>query len=133
KDIETPDFKKPDSVVEVEIEKGSNPPKLPSAYTPKDEIVTELFVKGTEPDAVSAKYDQLDPVDDLQASYDEDEETIIIDWNYGEESGVFFEVSAKVNDGERKTLAETEETKMTISDVEFDASYEIQVIAKSAG
>ena len=50
------DFTRPKSVVSVSVEKGSNPPKLPSASTPSDEIVTELFKKGTEPTEVSTKY-----------------------------------------------------------------------------
>src|SRR5699024_2670106 len=32
--VDTPDFKQPDSVVEVEVEKGTNPAKRPSEYTP---------------------------------------------------------------------------------------------------
>src|SRR5699024_1694597 len=43
---ETKDFEKPSSVVEVAVEKGTNPPELPSDYTPSENIVTELFVKG---------------------------------------------------------------------------------------
>ena len=50
------DFKKPNSVVSSKVEKGSNPPKLPSANTPSDQIVTELFKRGTEPTEVSTKY-----------------------------------------------------------------------------
>ena len=50
------DFARPKSVVSVSVEKGSNPPKLPSENTPSDEIVTELFKKGTEPTEVSTKY-----------------------------------------------------------------------------
>ena len=50
------DFVKPSSVISVGIEKGSNPPKLPSSATPSNQIVTELFKKGTEPTEVSTKY-----------------------------------------------------------------------------
>lgn len=50
------DFPKPSSVISVGIEKGSNPPKLPSSSTPSNQIVTELFKKGTEPTEVSTKY-----------------------------------------------------------------------------
>lgn len=50
------DFKRPSSVISVTVEKGSNPPKLPSDSTPKDQLVTELFKKGTEPTEVSTKY-----------------------------------------------------------------------------
>src|SRR5699024_800455 len=74
KDVDTPDWTKPDSVVEVSVEKGSNPPALPSEYTPDSEIITELFVKGTEPSSTSEKFDKVDPVENLTASYDEDSE-----------------------------------------------------------
>lgn len=50
------DFTKPKSVVSVAVEKGSNPPKLPSPNTPSDQIITELFKRGTEPTEVSTKY-----------------------------------------------------------------------------
>src|SRR5699024_11476904 len=53
KNKETKDFVKPSSVVEVEVEKGSNPARLPSAYTPSSNIITELFVKGHEPSKTS--------------------------------------------------------------------------------
>lgn len=49
-------FVKPNSVVSSKVEKGSNPAKLPSANTPSDQIVTELFKRGTEPTEVSTKY-----------------------------------------------------------------------------
>ena len=50
------DFTRPSSVVTSKVEKGSNPPKLPSANTPSDQILTELFKRGTEPSEVSTKY-----------------------------------------------------------------------------
>ena len=50
------DFTRPASVVTSKVEKGSNPPKLPSANTPSDQIVYELFKRGTEPTEVSTKY-----------------------------------------------------------------------------
>ena len=50
------DFKRPSSVISVTVERGSNPAKLPSASTPSDQLVTELFRKGTEPTEVSTKY-----------------------------------------------------------------------------
>src|SRR5699024_5303351 len=70
--IDTADFVKPDSVVELAVEKGSNPPMLPSKYTPKENMITELFVKGNEPNQISEKYDQLDPVKNLKTDNDED-------------------------------------------------------------
>src|SRR5699024_681218 len=85
KDIETPDFTKPSSVVEVAVESGSNPPALASEYTPSDKIVTELFVKGTEPSSVSTKFDKLDPVSNLAANYDESSNRINMNGDYGDD------------------------------------------------
>jgi hypothetical protein len=54
------DFTRPSSVVSSRVEKGSNPAKLPSANTPEDQIITELFKRGTEPTEVSTKYVPVD-------------------------------------------------------------------------
>lgn len=53
------DFTRPNSVISSKVEKLSDPPMLPSANTPKDQILTELFKKGTEPTEVSTKYMKL--------------------------------------------------------------------------
>jgi len=129
KDIETPDFVKPDSVVEVAIEKGSNPPALPSDSTPKENIVTELFVKGTEPNTVSEKFDELDPVSDLSASYNEPNESIDVSWSYNDEDDVDFEVAYKIDDGDFKQLTTTSDLAVEITEVDVEASYTIQVTA----
>src|SRR5690625_54430 len=129
KDIETADFVKPDSVVEVEVEKGSNPAKLPSKYTPSSNVVTELFVKGHEPGEVSEKFDELDPVSGLQAKFDEDKNAIQVNWDYDEDLDVSFEVSARIDGGEMSKLSSTEDMSMEISEVETGTEYEIQVVA----
>ncbi|SFE46658.1 penicillin-binding protein 1A [Lentibacillus persicus] len=127
--IDTADFSKPDSVVEVDIEDGSRPAKLPSDYTPESEIVTELFIEGTEPSETSEEFDQLDPVEGLEADYDEESETIQVGWDYDSEEDVSFEVSASIDDGEMQGLSSTDDTTMEISNVESGATYEIQVVA----
>ncbi|PAV29466.1 penicillin-binding protein [Virgibacillus profundi] len=131
KEIETADFKKPSSVVEVRVEKGSNPAALPSEYTPSSETITELFVKGTEPTKTSEKYDELDPVDGLEANYNEDSNSIDIEWNYDSDEDISFNVSASVNGGQMQDLSSTEDTSMEITEVEPGAAYEIQVIASN--
>ncbi|MFD1038655.1 PBP1A family penicillin-binding protein [Virgibacillus byunsanensis] len=131
KDIDTPDFVKPDSVVEVEVEKGSRPAKLPSDFTPSSEIVTELFVKGYEPDDTSEKYDQLDPVNNLTAEYDEDSDSIQVEWDYNSDEDVSFEISASEDGGQMNGLSSTEDTSFEISNVEPGAEYEIQVVVVS--
>ncbi|SER12351.1 penicillin-binding protein 1A [Gracilibacillus ureilyticus] len=128
-DVETADFQKPDSVVEVAVEKGSNPAKRPSEYTPSSEIVTELFVKGHEPSAVSEKFDQLDPVTNLAAVYDEEEERINVEWEYEDMENTTFEVSVAA-DGSAGNVTETESTSLEISNIEQGGTYTIEVVAR---
>ena len=53
-------FEMPSGVVKVEVEKDSVPLALPSAYTPADQRLTELFKAGTEPTETSWRYEQLE-------------------------------------------------------------------------
>src|SRR5690625_2003809 len=129
--IETPDFTRPDSVVEAEVERGSNPAALPSDHTPSSEIVTELFVQGTEPSSTSERFDELDPVSGLSASYDEDSNAIEVQWEYGGDEDVTFDVSYSIDDGQMQSLSSTEDTNIEISKVEPCTDYEIQVVAVS--
>ncbi|WP_174613573.1 PBP1A family penicillin-binding protein [Virgibacillus ihumii] len=130
-DIETPDFEMPDSVVEAKVEEGSRPAKRPSSYTPSSEIVTELFVDGHEPTATSDKYDRLDSVDNLNATYDKNAKSIKVTWDYGSDDNVSFDVKASVNGGSMQGLSSTDETSLEISNVEPGATYKIQVTAIS--
>lgn len=134
KDKETSDFVKPDSVVEVPIEKGSNPPALPSDHTPSSNIVTELFVKGTEPDTTSEKFDELDPVSNLTANYNEDDDKIDVEWDYdSDDDDVSFEVSLSTDGGDMNVLSTTEDQSMEITEVEPGGDYEVQVVALKDG
>ncbi|MEG1892763.1 MAG: transglycosylase domain-containing protein [Bacilli bacterium] len=74
-------FTKPNSVVEVGIEVGSNPAKLPSKNTPPDKIVYELFKSGTEPTEVSNAYDKIDPPTNLKVTYDETANKLHLSWS----------------------------------------------------
>ncbi|MFS0672645.1 transglycosylase domain-containing protein [Ornithinibacillus sp. 179-J 7C1 HS] len=129
--VETPDFVKPDSVVEVAVEKGSNPALLPSKHTPESDIVKELFVKGTEPTKTSEKYDKMDPVKGLKADYQKENKSILVKWEYDSEEEVGFEVSASVNGGEMQVLSSTDNKEIEITQVTPDAEYKIQVIVFS--
>ncbi|MBP1969578.1 penicillin-binding protein 1A [Virgibacillus natechei] len=130
-DIETADFTRPSSVVEVDVERGSNPAVLPSDYTPSSEIITELFVSGTEPSSTSERFDQLDSVSGLHAEYDEDSNSITVEWDYDTDTDVSFEVSASQDGGQMQGLSSTDDTSIEISDVESGTEYEIQVVALS--
>ena len=61
-------WEKPEGVIEVTVEYGTEPAKLPSEYTPDDLRTTELFKVGTEPTEVSDRFGKLDPVTNLKGS-----------------------------------------------------------------
>lgn len=75
------DFKMPDSVVKVAIEKGSIPPFLPSENTPVDYIVEEYFKAGTEPTEVSPTFRKLDNVTNLSVTYNPTTLSVNISWS----------------------------------------------------
>ncbi|WP_077621767.1 transglycosylase domain-containing protein [Sediminibacillus massiliensis] len=127
---ETADFEKPDSVVEVAVEKGSNPARLPSEYTPQSSIVTELFVKGHEPSKTSQRFDRLDPVSGLSASYNEESNSIEATWNYEGDEDVAFEISAGTG-GSLNNLSTTDDKSIEISSVDPGTTYTISVKAIS--
>lgn len=72
-------FKKPNGVVQVKVEKDTEPAMLPSEFTPEDMIVTELFKKGTEPTEVSPRYDKLKNVTNVSSKVDNG--TITLSWD----------------------------------------------------
>jgi penicillin-binding protein 1A len=129
--IETQDFPRPNSVVEVPIEIGTNPPELASDYTPESEKITELFVRGTEPTTTSERFDQLEAVSGLNATYNEEDNSISIEWDYESDEDVSFTVSASIDDGSMQELSTTEDTSLEISEVEAGVTYTIEVIAVS--
>lgn len=61
-------WEKPEGVVEVTVEYGTEPAKLASEYTPDSLRTTELFKVGTEPTEVSERFAKLDPVTNLKGS-----------------------------------------------------------------
>jgi penicillin-binding protein 1A len=73
-------FAIPDSVVKVQVEKGTSPAMLPSAYTPADMILSEYFKKGTEPTDVSPRFDKIKTnVINLDGNYSNDK--FNLSWN----------------------------------------------------
>lgn len=59
-------FERPSSVTQVEIELGTDPVKLASAYTPQDLRSIEYFKKGYEPREVSERFDKLEAPKNLK-------------------------------------------------------------------
>lgn len=72
-------FVKPAGVVEVQVEKGSDPVKLASDKTPSELVITELFKLGTEPTEISTKYIELDNVTNLKGNLNNN--TLTLTWN----------------------------------------------------
>ncbi|MCP8616664.1 transglycosylase domain-containing protein [Salirhabdus salicampi] len=128
--VETTDFVKPDSVVRVGVEKGSNPAKLPSDYTPENEIVYELFVKGHEPTEVSEQYDRVDPVYDVEVEYDDNKEVIDVKWKHdSQDDNISFDIQAGEKGQDSSVNATTDKKQATIRNVEQGRTYVISLIA----
>lgn len=77
-------FKVPGTVVSVDVEKGTWPAMLPSAYTPSDLITKEVFIKGTEPTEVSPRFAQFDNVTNIRYDYSISNGKIRLNWDYQE-------------------------------------------------
>lgn len=75
----TSNWTQPESVLSVKVELGTDPAALPSAYTPSDLIVTELFKEGTEPTEESDRYSKLDDVTNLKGTLTNT--TLTLSWN----------------------------------------------------
>ncbi len=76
----TPNFTRPSSVVNVTVEtKSPGNGQLPSAYTPKDYTVTELYKAGTEPTTVSTKFERSAEVKNQKAETKGN--VITLSWN----------------------------------------------------
>ncbi len=75
---ENPGFKRPSSVKEVAVERGSFPAKLPSENTPSNMIIRELFKDGTEPTEVSTRYAKLQAPTDLE--FNESGGAVTLSW-----------------------------------------------------
>lgn len=130
--IETPDFQMPKSVVRAEVEKGSNPAKKPSKYTPDSHIVRELFVVGTEPKEVSTNYDKLE-APSVNGEYKEAENQIQFSWEHPEldEKELKFDVTIKMSNGKNEALGQVNELSYTLQNVEPEITYTIEVVAVS--
>ncbi|MBB5323358.1 penicillin-binding protein 1A [Anoxybacillus tepidamans] len=124
------DFPMPKSVVKLPIKKGSNPPQLAGKYTPKDEIVYECFVRGSEP-TETAKDEQPPAPTNIQATYDQIADAISLSWKYGSDiENVAFEVRMKNDKGEVNVLSTTD-LSLTISHPTSGALYTFEVYTVS--
>ncbi|BDH61424.1 penicillin-binding protein 1A/1B [Lysinibacillus sp. PLM2] len=138
--VDTPSFTKPSSVVEATIEIGSNPLKLASEFTPDELRATELFVKGTEPTEVSEEYEkiELNAPTNLKANYNNLWSVVDLTWEFtppetdeDEEIPISFEITM-AQDGEEPVVVDsTEDTQISIPNIEVDRNYTFSVVAVS--
>ncbi|MGF9977944.1 PBP1A family penicillin-binding protein [Viridibacillus arvi] len=129
----TPNFKKPNSVVEAKIVKGSKPLQLASSSTPADRTSTELFVKGTLPTRTAPveEVEKLDAPTDLKATFDGEANAINLTWAHKEpkDKSVSFEVSVSVDDGGEQKLTQTSEKTYTYGTPQDGKTYVFYVRA----
>ncbi|MGP4075290.1 PBP1A family penicillin-binding protein [Halobacillus sp. K22] len=128
---ETADFNKPESVVQLEVEEGSRPAKLPSSNTPQSRVVTELFHVDNQPSKVSKKFKQLDPVSSMTGEYSEESNSIELNWSYGDTEDVSFQVSVSIDGGEYRELTTTKDKSASVSNVQQGSTYQFAVKAIS--
>ncbi|WP_209122637.1 transglycosylase domain-containing protein [Alkalihalobacillus sp. BA299] len=129
KQIETPDFNQPDSVVKVGIERKTG--LLPSPFTPKSEIVYEYFVKGTEPTKVSEEYQHIPTPTDLSVAYNKDSDQIMLTWDYPSDlkDAVTFNIMQSIDDGGFEPIMKTKDMQHIITSPTPGSTYRIQIIA----
>lgn len=90
KDVPVTDWKKPSNVVEVEIEKYTDPILLPGPYTPAEARSMELFISGQEPKEQSLAYGRyINPPANFYAEYDQENKVINASWSPLADSGQF--------------------------------------------
>ncbi|HEU5138912.1 MAG TPA: PBP1A family penicillin-binding protein [Bacillales bacterium] len=127
-DEDVSDWEMPDSVKKVAIEEDSG--LLPSEDTPEDQIVTELFVEGTQPTKVSNKFKQLEAPKNLKAQYDEKKKQIIVTWDYPEKKeNIGFKVGYSADGQTMQNLGTVGKTKVIINNPDPGSAYQIQVTA----
>lgn len=132
--IDTPDFKQPDSVVKVAIEKGSNPPKKASPFTPESEIYYEYFVKGTEPKEVSTKFDKLPAVTNLSVEYNENAQKAKLKWDYESKvKDMSYEVYVSIDGSGEELLSTTNKKGLQVENVVPGLKYTFTVYAVMEG
>lgn len=132
------DFKKPSSVVRVGIEKGSDPAVLASEFTPKNEIVYEYFVKGTEPTEISKKYQKLLSPIDFNAQFDIPNDRLSLSWKNPNENmtdeeneefqkSVAFEIKLSIDNGPFNILTTTKELQYIVDHPVHGAVYSFEM------
>jgi penicillin-binding protein 1A len=131
KNIDTPDFPVPKTVSKIAVEKGTIPAQLASEFTPKENIIYEYAVKGSEPKEVSKKYNKLASPINTNAKYDLPSNQILLSWDYPVENsdGVQFEVKVSINDGPDQVLTTTTNKAINVSSPTAGTIYKFKLTA----
>ncbi|MDQ0299399.1 penicillin-binding protein 1A [Salibacterium salarium] len=124
---DTPDFTQPDSVEEIEIERSTG--QRASAFTPNNEIITELFVEGTGPEDVSDEFAKPSEINGLNAVYDEEADEIQLSWNYNEDEleGRSFEIEHRLDGEDYQSLDNQTNTTLNFSEPEKGMAHGFRV------
>lgn len=82
RNVPVTDWQQPNSVYRVEIEKYTDPIKLPGPHTPQNMRSQELFVEGTQPTDQSLEYGKfVNPPASFNAEYDQTNKQIVANWS----------------------------------------------------
>ena len=141
-------FKKPNSVVELPVVKGSNPARIAANGVPSSFVTYELFVKGHEPSSSQETVQiNIASPSNLTATETGNTREYELSWSYPDEvfinssvdddmkeqllrNGVEFEVSYTIKDTGKSTVIKTSDAKTIIAFPEGTTSVNIQVTAK---
>lgn len=129
-DLKNADWKRPNSVIEVAMEKDSG--KRASEYTPKDQIIRELAVRGTDLPDVSEEFYKLDPPEGLKADYNQDKQEVKLKWSYPKEMlerGITFKVMYSIDGSDYQELTKQKETELVVENLSPDATITFAVVA----
>ena len=124
------DFEMPDSVLKVGIEAGTNPPLLANQYS--NNVIYELFKKGTEPTEYSLAHSKLSTPGNLTVSYKNNK--VDLSWSKVDDPGYIndkaFGYYVYFND---KLLGFTPKTSYTVSgENDYLGTYSVEAGYKDA-
>ncbi|WLD91787.1 penicillin-binding protein 1A [Alkalihalobacillus sp. AL-G] len=134
KDLKNADWKRPKSVVEVPIEKGTG--KRASEFTPDDQIRMELAVEGTDLPKVSEKYFKVETPKDFKAKYDKKKHEVKLSWKYPKElldKGITFKVLYSMDGAGYQELTSQSEMELVVQNIAPGTTYNFQVVAVDQG
>ena len=114
----------PSSVVASQVERETWPAKLPSKYTPSDMIITEYFVRGTQPTEVSERYSQINDITNTKTEIKGN--SVNITWNHTEPKSLtesyiknYFNNSLYGNQKDHYISRRIDYNKNTLGDIGF--------------